>query len=257
MDSLHKENLSFAQLLNSVDFIDNRDKLRYHLKLLEGFIEFNPETKKYYLTYRGRLLVSVMADFRNRIAVEDSRLRYIEQLTLSDHAFAVYTDEDFKRSIVFPFLKIGLARNSAAVYFVSEEKLDSEMLALERHGVLLDGLPTGALTVTSNFEWYLQRGRAEAKTLLTNWTRLLEAKKQARFAGIYAAGEMAIFVDNGLSRELMEYEEALGRQLPVDVCGFCLYSKRLFDEVDAARVFQSHGHVISEELVGKALASAV
>ena len=245
--------MPFAQLMDSVGYVGSRDKFSQQLKWLEGFIEVDPETKKYYLTYRGKLLASVMADFRNRIAVENKRLRYIKQLKLGDHAFAIYNDEDFKRNIVFPFLKIGLARNNTAVYVTSEETLDSEVSALERHGVQLDGLPKEAFTVMTNFEWYLQKGRAEPKTILANWMRLLKEKKNAGFTGICAAGEMSTFVDNGLSRELLEYEEALGRQLNLDVCGVCLYNRRLFEEVDASRVFQSHGHVISEELVGKAV----
>ena len=166
IEYLAEEDLSFTQLLNRINGSCEHGKFGYHLRRLVGFIEFEPTTKKYKLTYRGNLLLGIIREFRSRVLKGNRPLRYAEQLVMGDHAFALFTSESFKRDITFPFMKAGLSRGYAAVYAVGEEKLDAEVLALKKHGIDLDSLPTEALTLMPSFEWYIQKGKAEAKTII-------------------------------------------------------------------------------------------
>jgi hypothetical protein len=254
IEYLAEEDLSFTQLLNRINGSCDRGKFGYHLRRLVGFIEFEPTTKKYKLTYRGNLLLGIIREFRSRVLKGNRPLRYAEQLVLGDHAFALFTSESFKRDITFPFFKAGLSRGYAAVYAVGEEKLNAEVLALKKHGIDLDTLPTEALTVMPSFEWYIQKGKAKTRTIIENLQMLLNEKKKAGFAGLWSATEMATFIDNGKGNELLQYEASLGRQFGLDVCGLCLYDKKRFEEMGISQVFKSHGHIISEELCGKMIA---
>ena len=153
----------------------------------------------------------------------------------------------------FPFFKAGLSRGFAAVYIVGEEKLDSEVLALKKHGIDLDSLPTGAFTLMPSFEWYIQKGKAQGKAIIENLQMLLKGKKKAGFVGVWGASEMAVFIDNGKGNELLQYKKSLGRQFGLDVSGICLFDKKRFEEMDISQIFKSHGHIISEELCGKTI----
>jgi hypothetical protein len=254
IECLHYENLGFTELLNKVGDDGNHGRFGYHLRTLSKFVELEPTTKKYRLTARGELLAGVIHDFRFLISRGKEASRYSERLTIGDHAVALYDNDDFKRQISFPFLKAGLSRGEATVYIVSEDKLDSEIREIQKYGMDLDSLPKEAFTIMSAYEWYLRKGRAKAKTIVTNWQTLIHEKKKAGFAGVHGAGETAVFINNGKTEELLRYSEALGRQLAFDLCVLCLYDKNILEERYIARVFNCHGHIISKNLLGKTVA---
>ena len=254
IECLHDENLGFTELFNKVGDDGNHGRFGYHLRTLSKFVELEPTTKKYRLTARGELLAGVIQDFRFLISRGKEASRYSERLTIGDHAVALYDNDDFKRQISFPFLKAGLSRGEATVYIVSEDKLDSEIREIQKYGMDLDSLPKEAFTIMSAYEWYLRKGRAKAKTIVTNWQTLVHEKKKAGFAGVYGAGETAVFINNGKTEELLRYGEALGRQLAFDLCALCLYDKNILEERYIARVFNCHGHIISKNLLGKTVA---
>jgi len=251
IDCLHDENLGFTELLNKVGDDGNHGRFGYHLRTLSKFVELEPTTKKYRLTDKGKLLSAVIHDFRFLTSKGKEASRYAERLTIGDHAVAFYDNDDFKRQISFPFLKAGLSSGEATVYIVSEEKLDSEIREIQEYGIDLDRLPTEAFTIMSASEWYLRKGRAKAKTIVTNWQTLTHQKKKAGFTGVHAAGETAVFINNGKTEELLRYGEALGRQLAFDLCVLCLYDKNILEERHITRVLHCHGHMISKDLLGE------
>ena len=254
IECLHDENLPFTELLKKVGGVGNHGKFGYHLRTLSEFVELEPATKKYRLTDRGKSLAEVILDFRFLASRGKEASRYAERLTIGDHAVALYDNEGFKREISFPFLKAGLSRGEAAVYVVSEDKLDSEVREIQKCGIDVDSLPKEAFTIVSAYEWYLKKGRAKAKTILTNWQTLIHEKKKAGFVGLHAAGEVAVFIVNGKSEELLRYEKSLGRQFAFDLCVLCLYDKNMLEERYLTQVFHRHGHMISKDLVGKTVA---
>ena len=252
IEYLHDENLSFTELLNKIDNHTDHGKFGYHLRMLREFITLEPTTRKYCLTDRGEFLAEAIRDFRFLSSRGREAARYAEDLKIRDHAVAFYSDDDFKRKISFPFLEAGLSRGEAAVYFVSEDKLDSEIREIRKYGIDCDRLPNEALTIISATEWYLRKGRA--KTILTNWQMLIQKKKKAGFTGVHIAAEATDLVNIGLNEELLRFDESLGRQLVLDVCGLCLYNKNMLEEGYFLRIFKCHGHIISKELVGKTVA---
>jgi hypothetical protein len=255
IECLHDENLRFTELLNKVGDDGNHGKFGYHLRTLREFVELEPTTKKYRLMDRGELLAAVIRDFRFLTSRGKEASRYAERLTIGDHAVAFYDNDDFKRQISFPFFNAGISRGEATVYIVSEDKLDSEIREIQKYGMDLDRLPTEAFTIMSANEWYLRKGRAKAKTITENWQMLIQEKKKNGFAGVHVAGEMAVFISNGKSEELSRYEKSLGRHCVVfDVCVLCLYDKNILEERYIARVFNCHGHIISNALLGKTVA---
>jgi hypothetical protein len=254
IDCLHDGNLGFTELLNKVGDDGNHGRFGYHLRTLSKFVELEPTTKKYRLTDKGKLLSVVIRDFRFLTSRGKEASRYAERLTIGDHAVAFYDNDDFKRQISFPFLKAGLSSGETTVYIVSEDKLDSEIREIQEYGIDLDSLPKEAFTIMSASEWYLRKGRAKAKKIVTNWQTLIHEKKKAGFTGVHAAGETAVFISNGKSEELLRYEELLDRQLAPDLCALCLYDKNILEERHIARVFNCHGHIISKNLLGKTVA---
>lgn len=245
VESLQDGNLSFSELLNVVGE-SNHGGFGFHLRALKEFIELDLSTRKYHLTRRGKLLASAIWDLRSVSLRGKIPSEYVEKLTSRDHAFVLFDDESFKRGILKPYLRAGLLKGQAVVYLVSEQRVDSETREIQE-----DGIDLNALTVMSSYEWYLEKGKARARTIVANWLKLLKEKRKAGFAGLHVAGEMDIFFDHGRTGEMLKYEETLGRRLPAGLCGLCFYDPAKLGKSHFPRLFACHGHLISKDVVGK------
>lgn len=255
IERLQEESLSFTELLDAVSE-SNHGRFGYHLRTLKEFIELEPSTKKYRLTHRGKLLAACIQDFRFITSINKELSTYAQQLRLGDHAAGFYDTEAFKRKITFPYIKAGLLKGEAVVYLLPEVKLDSELREIQRYGISADHFRPEAFTVMSAEEWYLRKGKAQAKTIIANWQTLVREKQKAThtraaFTGLRAASETEVFFDNAKTKELLRYEAALGRQLPHNLCGLCLYDANRLEKDHYFQICICHGHLISKGIVGK------
>jgi len=170
--------------------------------------------------------------------------RYVRRLRLGDHAVLFYETQDFKRQISFPFLLAGLLKGEAAVYIASEHELDSEAQEIMGYGISVDHFRTEAFTIMSADEWFLEKGKVQAKTIIANWLRLVKEKQKAGFTGVRGAAEMEFFFNYAKSKELLRLEAALGKQLAPNLCGLCIYDKHMLDGEQFNRLNICHGHSI-------------
>jgi len=244
--------LSFRELLKYVG-IGNHGKLGFHLKALTGLVEREPSMKKFRLTDRGQLAGELIWDIRFTIArggrdLAHEPTRYVRRLRFGDHAVLYYDTEDIKREITFSFLEAGLPKGEAVVYVVSEHRLGSESREIQRYGISADYFRTEAFTIMPTEEWYLKKGKAQAKTIIANWETLLKEKQKAGFTGLRAAGEMEVFFDNAKIKELLRYEAALGRQLALDLCALCIYDANRLKEKQVIQLNKYHGHEIFKDI---------
>lgn len=246
------KNVSFRELLKYVG-VGNHGKLGFHIKALGGLVERKPSMGKYCLTEKGQLAGELIWDIRyiierggRDLAYEPTR--YVKRLRFGDHAILYYDTEDVKREISFPFLEVGLPKGEAVVYIVSERKLDSENQAIQRYGISADYFRNGAFTIMSADEWYLEKGKAQAKTIIANTLSLLKEKQKAGFTGLRGTGEMEVFFANSKSEELLRYEAALGRQLASNICVLCLYDTEWLDEKQVIQLNKCHGHRIFRDI---------
>jgi len=252
LECLQENDLSFRELLNRVG-IGNHGKLGFHIRVLRGLVEREPSLKKYRLTDRGRLAGELVWDIRFIIdrggrALAHEPTRYVRCLRFGDHAVLYYDTEDVKREITFQFLEAGLSKDEAAVYVVSEHKLDSECREIAYLGISADYFSKKAFTIMSAEEWYLKKGKAQAKTIINNTLRLLKEKQKAGFTGVRAVAEMEVFFDNAKIKELLKYEAALGRELAFDLCALCLYNTDWIDQKQVIQLNKCHSHLISKDI---------
>ncbi|MFQ5999354.1 MAG: MEDS domain-containing protein [Candidatus Bathyarchaeia archaeon] len=257
LECLQENDLSFRELMRRVAIV-NHGKLGFHIRALKGLVEHDPSTKKYRLTDRGQLAGELIWDIRFMItrggrdlAIEPTR--YVRRLRFGDHAILFYDTEDVKREISFSFLKAGLLKGEAVVYVVSEHKLDSERREIQRYGISADHFRKEAFTIMSADEWYLKKGKAQAKTIIANWQKLLKEKQKAGFTGLRGAIESEVFFNYTKVKELLRYEAALGRQLALNLCGLCLYDTHRLDEEQFIQLNKSHGHAIFKGIALKTL----
>ena len=252
-----RNDAAFSELLKYVGD-RNHGKLGFHIRALRalGLVEHQSSMKKYHLTERGQLAAELIWDTRFLIARQGSDLeheptRYVRRLGFGDHAVLFYDTEDINRKIIFPFLLAGLLKDAAVVYFVSEDKLDSESREIQRYGINVDKFRKEAFTIMSADEWYLRKGKAQAETIISNWQTLVKEKQKAGFTGLYAAGDSEPFFENAKSSELLRYEAAIGRQFKPNLCGLCAYDTHRLDKEQFIQLNKSHGHSIFKDIAAK------
>ncbi|HVP92842.1 MAG TPA: MEDS domain-containing protein [Acidobacteriota bacterium] len=255
IESLRETNtLSFNELIECVD-IGNHGKLGFHLRALTGLVEREPSKNKYRLTDRGQLAGELIWDIRFIISrggrdVQQEPTRYVRRLVLGDHALFLYNNERVKREIAYSFMEAGLQKGEAVVYLVPKNKLDSESREIQRYGITADYFRSGTFTIISAEEWYLKKGKGQVKTIIANWLALAEEKQQVGFKGIRVAAEMETFCKHAMDK-LLRYETALGRQLPSNMCGLCLYNTEVLNEKQLAQLTKCHSHLVSKDIAWK------
>jgi DNA-binding transcriptional ArsR family regulator len=252
IESLRDNNLSFSELLQSIGKID-KGKFGYHLRSLKSFIKVDPTTKKYFLTRKGKFLDACIRDFRFITSVSRESAKYAEGLKRGDHAVGLCSTEEFKHEIAFPFLKAGLLKGEAVIYVASEHKQSSIAQEILNYGVNGDYLDNGTFRVMSAYDWYLEKGKAQGKTIIANWNKLIKEKRRAGFAGVRVVGETDTFFEYGKVEELLDYEEILGRRFEMDFSAICLYSSDTLSYEQFSRISSAHSHILSDFMVGEML----
>ena len=246
--------LSFNDLLKLVN-TKNHGELGFHLRALKGLIE-QKSSKEFSLTNKGLLAAGLLDDVslilsRTTQDLLHSPIRYVQSLALGDHAFFSSDSETSTKDICFSYLRAGLANGEAAVFFAREQKLDSYVHEIKQHGIDAECIDESALVIMSAEDWYINKGKAHAQTIISNWTKLLKAKQKAGFLGLRGAGEMGVFFDHAKNRELLAYERMLGKNLTNKWCGLCIYDDSRLDERRFRQMVAFHGHVVSKDIAYK------
>jgi len=246
--------LSFNDLLKLVN-TKNHGELGFHLRALKGLIE-KTSSDDFSLTNKGLLAADLLDDIslifsRTTSDLLNSPVRYVQSLTFGDHAFFLCDSETHKKDMCFSYLRAGLANGEAAVFFAREQKLDSYVHEIRRDGINAEYIDKEALIIMSAEEWYINKGKAHAQTIISNWTKLLKAKQKARFLGLRGAGEMDVFIDCAKTKELLTYERMLGRNFALNSCVLCIYDANRLDERQFRRMATFHGHIISKDIAYK------
>jgi len=252
LDFLFENSQSFAEL-RSACTVDNGE-LGYHLRRMKDLIDHDSRGDLYQLTERGRIvcgwLNQTYLDLESRlldlkVTAKHNPIRYAQRLKQSDHVLLFYEDEAIRQAVVFSFLKAGLLKGLAAVYLISEKRRDREVKQMRRTCAdIREFEERQALMIMSSEQWYLQRGKASANTIISNWLNLANEKMKEGYQGLQVVGEMNVFIENGKVSELLSYERKLERRLPQMFCAMCVYGPdRLFPE-QAISLIEAHRHGI-------------
>ncbi len=250
-----KKSLSYSEIIKIIN-IANHGKLVFHLRKLKGLVEHDSSTNKYHLTDRGLIAGELIWDIgfiisRGGRDLAQEPTRYVRNLKFGDHALFVYNGKDDRREIAFSYLEAGLPKNEAVIFLVPEQKIDSESREIQRYGISADHFRNEAFTIMSAEEWYLRKGKAQAKTIIDNFLKLVKMKQKAGFTGLRVTSEMRIFYENSKEKELLKYEKALGRKLAYDMCGLCMYDTALLGENQLFQLTKLHSYLISKDMAWK------
>jgi hypothetical protein len=147
-----------------------------------------------------------------------------------DHVIFLYTSPEDKHFVLFTYLKTGLEKGEVAAYVASQETPDQIKKAMQEYGIDVRRYEkTGALRVIDYKEWYIIGGGFDPSRTLDSWKNLLDESMKRGFKGLRVTGEMSCFFDNEIVEDLMNYENALKKELVIPMMAICAYDKALFE----------------------------
>ena len=184
-------------------------------------------------------------------------LRLVQQLKPSDHAIFIYESLEDKHRGQFSFVRDGLERGDACVYWCGDEETPNQIrMAMNRSGIdLRKSEKTGALTIVALDDFFLKDGKPSL-SLEIDWRKKLYENALAKgFKGFRATVEwLSWWMKHGQVPMMLELERSSYPSLDHPSIYLCAYNSHTLNEFkDATKLYsellKAHGTVLfsSEE----------
>jgi PAS domain S-box-containing protein len=179
--------------------------------------------------------------------MKESLFTTLEQLGPGDHICCIYRSEDEHRSVITPFVRLGLERNHKVIYIVDihtaetvkeyfqEEEIDTEQL-----------LEKGQLILLTRHETYTSGGSFDPDAMISLLRDETRKALEEGYDALRVTGEMT-WALTGLpgTERLIEYENKLNQFMPRHCClAICQYDKRRFSPEVLLDVLRTHPYAI-------------
>lgn len=176
--------------------------------------------------------------------------RIVNRLRPTDHAIFVYDYIETKHDFLFSYIRTGLENNEAAAYVCSEENPNQIREAMKQFGIEVEKHErAGALTIIHYTDLYIIDGKFNITKVLDSWNKLYREALTKGFKGLRVTGEMECFFKHNLTKELVEYEDALHRVLDLPIVAICAYNANILNRSkDPVNIYselvKAHGTVL-------------
>jgi len=165
-------------------------------------------------------------------------IKFVREMKATDHVIMFYSEPEDKHLVLFAYLKAGLDQGAAAAYVAGQETPEEIREGMRRFGVDVERFEkSGALRVIDHWDWYIVGGSFDISRTMEMWKKLYDEALARRFKGLRVTGEMACFFENGMVKELIEYEKALHRALELPITAICAYDSNVVAKQGRGELF--------------------
>jgi len=156
--------------------------------------------------------------------------RMVNRLRPTDHVVLVYDSIETKHDFLFSYIRTGLENNEAAAYVCSEEDPNQIRETMKRFGIEVEKHErAGALTIIHYTDLYIIDGKFNTTKVFDSWNKLYKEALTKGFKGLRVTGEMEFFFKHNLTKELVEYEDALHRVVDIPIVAICAYNANILN----------------------------
>lgn len=183
-------------------------------------------------------------------SASDKLTRVLKGLKPRDHAILVYNSPEVKREALFAYMRYGLERGEAAKYVCSEETPSEIRKGMRSFGVNVEEYEkTGALDILNYTSVYIKDGRFSIPDVMDSWGNYYREAMAKGFKGLRVTGEMSCFIQHRLTKELLEYEQALHTTLDIPMIAICAYNSHELGRIDNpidvySELVKAHGKIL-------------
>ena len=156
--------------------------------------------------------------------VSEEITKYIHNMEPTNHVILFYDSLESKRKILNAYILDGLKNRKGVLYVCSEETPIQIRDGLKSFGIdVEENISMGRLLIKSYDPFYIDNGDVDPLRIINQWQEIYEEMKK-KGLGLRVTGETSCFYNEGKVRDLMRYEYALHRVLPIPMEAICAYS---------------------------------
>jgi hypothetical protein len=156
--------------------------------------------------------------------VSEEITKYIHNMEPTNHVILFHDSLESKRKILNAYIFDGLKNRKGVLYVCSEETPIQIRDSLKSFGIdVEENISKGRLLIKSYDPFYIDNGDVDPLRIINQWQEIYEEMKK-KGLGLRVTGETSCFYNEGKVRDLMRYEYALHRVLPIPMEAICTYS---------------------------------
>ena len=150
---------------------------------------------------------------------------FIRMLPLHSHSMLICDDREEKLWRLLNFIYFALIRGYAVVYLAPHDEIKRSERLMRAFGIKVPWYEERQqLQVLSSKEFYINDCKADKEKIAQALAELTEKAEAREFKGVYEAGDMSCFFENGKVDQLVEYELSLGREPSLNLAALCIYN---------------------------------
>jgi signal transduction histidine kinase len=173
----------------------------------------------------------------------------LDTLRPHDHPCLIYETKEEQAAAFVPYLQSGLMLGEKCIYLVDESSPQWVLDALRVNDFPIDDyVDSGALSIVSTQDAYLQGGYFETQKMVKFWENCLSEANAAGFTALRAAAEMTWALSNEPGCEqLVPYESHLNCVFPqATISALCQYNRRRFPANVIKNIIHVHPIVVAD-----------
>lgn len=171
------------------------------------------------------------------------QLYKIEDLKPGNHLCCIYETDEEHKSVITPYLRLGLENNEKVLYIVNENTAETVLNYLKDDGVDADQfLHNGQLSILNVTDSYMKDGVFDPDKMIKMLSDETGKALKEGYNALRVTGEMS-WTLRGFpgSERLIEYEAKLNNFFPKNEClAICQYDARIFDPEIVMEILETH-----------------
>jgi two-component sensor histidine kinase len=171
------------------------------------------------------------------------QLYKIEDLKPGKHLCCIYETDEEHKSVITPYLRLGLENNEKVLYIVDENTAETVLNYLKDDGVDADQfLHNGQLSILNVTDSYMKDGVFDPDKMIKMLSDETGKALKEGYNALRVTGEMS-WTLRGFpgSERLIEYEAKLNNFFPKNEClAICQYDARIFDPEILMEILETH-----------------
>jgi len=149
--------------------------------------------------------------------------QFIHNMKPTNHIILFYDSSESKRRILNTYIADGLENKKGALYVCTEETPNEIRTSLEAYGIdVKESEDSGKLMIKYYDPFYIENNEVNPIKIINKWQEIF-SEMNKRGLGLRGTGEMSCFFKHEKIRELMRYEYALHKVLPIPIEAICAY----------------------------------
>lgn len=168
----------------------------------------------------------------------------LEKFQVHDHIIGIYKNRKEKFSAAFDFIKKGL-ENNAVVMLITDDMNKNNIRKKITSITKTDAInfeKNGDLIIKSTSDWYFPQSKVDIARITNSWSDTVQQCLQLDKKTLWVFADTKAFFENGLGKELVNYEISLPQKFSLPMVAVCAYDAKHIDTMSTTELNNLYKH---------------